>query len=72
MDGLERMLDLYGPLWIVMVVWIGFAGAVALAAGRRGYNQYVWFFGCLVLSPLVGFVLLALLTPRRGGPHRPA
>ena len=72
MGDLERMLDLYGPLWIMMTLWIGLAGAVAIAAGRRGYNQYIWFLGCLVLSPLIGFVLLALLTPGRGGPHRPA
>ena len=58
MGDLERMLDLYGPLWIMMIAWIGL--------------QYIWFLGCLVLSPLVGFVLLALLTPGRGGPRRPA
>lgn len=79
MGDLERMLDLYGPLWIMMILWIGLAGAVAIAAGRRGYNEYIWFLGCLVLSPLIGvlspligFVLLALLTPGRGGPRRPA
>ena len=72
MGDLERVLDLYGPLWITMILWIGLAGAVAITAGRRGYNQYIWFLGCMVLSPLVGFVLLALLTPGRGGPRRPA
>jgi hypothetical protein len=72
MGDLERMLDLYGPLWIMMMAWIGLAGAVAIAAGRRDFNQYIWFLGCLVLSPLVGFVLLALLSPGRGGPRRPA
>lgn len=72
MGDLERMLGLYGPFWISMILWIGLAGAVAIAAGRRGFNQYIWFFGCLVLSPVVGFVLLALLTPGSGGPRRPA
>ena len=72
MDDLERTLNLYGPLWITMILWIGLAGAVAMAAGRRGYNQYVWFLGCIVISPVVGFVLLTLLTFGRGGPRRPA
>ena len=71
MGDLERMLGLFGPLWIVMIVRIGLAGAVAIAAGRRGYNQYVRFLGCLVISPVVGLVLLAILTGH-GGPGRSA
>jgi hypothetical protein len=69
---LERTLDLYGPLSLYASAWIALAGLVALAAGRRGYNPYVWFLGCIVLSPVVGFALLALLSFMRGGPHRPA
>lgn len=73
MDELLRALGvyLYGPLWLVIVPWIALAGWVALTAGRRGYNQYVWFLVSLIVSPVVTVTLLALFTPR-DGPHRPA
>ena len=65
------VLSTFGPVWLIAAVWISFAGTVALVAGRRGYNQFVWFFFSLLTSPLAGLVLLLLITPRQG-PHRPA
>ncbi|MBF6605910.1 MAG: hypothetical protein IVW53_10055 [Chloroflexi bacterium] len=66
----EMGLYLYGPFLLVSVVWIVCAGWVALTAGKRGYNPFVWFLIGLVVSPLLTLVLLALITPRRG-PHGP-
>lgn len=68
MNDVVRTLDLYGPLWLVATVWIVVAGTVALVAGRRGYNPFVWFVVGLVASPVVTLLLLALITPRRGRP----
>lgn len=37
---------------------------VAATARRRGERFWVWFLAAIVLTPLVAFVLLLLLTPR--------
>ncbi|HEY7941073.1 MAG TPA: hypothetical protein VID25_03935 [Candidatus Limnocylindrales bacterium] len=66
-----RTIDLYGPFWLLSSVWIVLAGGVALLAGRRGLNPFLWFVVGLVASPLATLILLALITPRGGG-HPPA
>jgi hypothetical protein len=67
MNDVVATIDLYGPLWLISTVWIVVAGTVALLAARRGYNPFLWFVVGLVASPAVTLVLLALITPRRGG-----
>ncbi|MBI3747332.1 MAG: hypothetical protein HY262_00560 [Chloroflexi bacterium] len=64
------MLDLYGALWI-QLLRIGLIGSVEIVAGRRGNKQCNWFVVCLVVSPVAGSLLLALLTPEPGRPHPP-
>ncbi len=48
------------------VAWVIGAWLVGVTAGRRGYSPVVWGVFSLVVSPVVGVVLLALVTPRRG------
>lgn len=67
MTDVVATLDLYGPLWLITAAWVVLAGTVALLAGRRGYNPNIWVLVGLVASPVVTLILLALITPRRGG-----
>jgi hypothetical protein len=46
---------------VVVGAWL-----VGVAAGKRGYNPVVWGVVSLFVSPVVGVVLLALVTPRAG------
>ncbi|MEI7742954.1 MAG: hypothetical protein WCK58_04280 [Chloroflexota bacterium] len=48
------------------VAWVVGAGLVGVTAGNRGYSALAWGLFALVVSPVVGVVLLALITPRRG------
>jgi len=48
------------------VAWVVGAWLVGVIAGKRGYSPMVWGVFSLFVSPVVGVVLLALVTPRRG------
>jgi uncharacterized membrane protein YhdT len=48
------------------VAWVVGAWLVGVTAGNRGYSPVVWGVFSLFVSPVVGVVLLALVTPRRG------
>jgi len=48
------------------VAWVIGAWLVGVTAGKRGYSPVVWGVFSLFVSPVVGVVLLALVTPRRG------
>ena len=48
------------------VAWVVGAWLVGVTAGRRGYSPVVWGVSSLFVSPVLGMVLLALVTPRRG------
>ena len=48
------------------VAWVVGAWLVGVTAGRRGYSSLVWGVSSLLVSPVLGMVLLALVTPRRG------
>jgi len=48
------------------VAWVIGACLVGVTAGRRGFSPVVWGVFSLFVSPVVGVVLLALVTPRRG------
>ena len=48
------------------VAWVVGAWLVGVTAGRRGYSSLVWGVSSLFVSPVLGMVLLALVTPRRG------
>lgn len=48
------------------VAWVVGAWLVGVTAGRRGYSPVVWGVFSLFVSPVVGMILLALVTPRRG------
>ena len=48
------------------VAWILGAWLVGVTADKRGYSPVVWGVFSLFVSPVVGVVLLALVTPRRG------
>lgn len=52
--------------WVgFLTLWIGLAGAVAWFAESRGRDRWNWFGVSLVFSPVVGFVALVLMGPRR-------
>jgi hypothetical protein len=45
----------------ILVLWIGLAIAVAIAAGTRGRSGAGWFFLAVLISPLIaGLIVLAL------------
>ena len=46
--------------------WVVGAYLVGLTAGKRGFSPMVWGLFSLIASPVVGMVLLALVTPRDG------
>jgi len=48
------------------VAWVVGAWLVGVTAGKRGYNAVLWGVVSLFVSPVVGMVLLALITPSRG------
>lgn len=48
------------------VAWVVGAWLVGMTAVRRGYSPVVWAVFSLFVSPVVGMILLALVTPRRG------
>ncbi len=42
-------------------LWILLAGLVGDFADRKGHSRYLWFGLSLICSPLIGFVVVALL-----------
>jgi uncharacterized membrane protein YhdT len=54
-----------------LVAWVVGAWLVGVTAGHRGFNPVVWGLVSLVISPFLGIVLLALVTPRSGPRLRP-
>ena len=48
------------------VAWVMGAWLVGVTAGKRGFNPVLWGVVSLFVSPVVGIVLLALITPSRG------
>jgi hypothetical protein len=48
------------------VAWVVGAWLLGVTAGKRGYDPVVWGVFSLVVSPVVGVVLLDLVTPKRG------
>jgi hypothetical protein len=48
------------------VAWILGAWLVGVTAGNRGFSPMAWGVFSLFVSPVVGVVLLTLVTPRRG------
>ncbi len=48
------------------VAWVIGAWLVGVTAGKRGFSPVTWGVVSLFVSPVVGVVLLALVTPRRG------
>jgi uncharacterized membrane protein YhdT len=61
------------PLTIALflVAWVVGAWLVGVTAGHRGFKPLVWGLASLVISPIVGIVLLTLVTPRTGPRLRP-
>jgi len=51
---------------VFAVAWVVGAWLVGVTAGKRGYSPVVWGLFSLFVSPVVGVVLLTLVTPRRG------
>ena len=48
------------------VAWVVGAWLLGVTAGKRGYNPVLWGVFSLFVSPVVGMILLALITPSRG------
>lgn len=46
------------------VAWVVGAWLVGVTAGQRGFSPVAWGVASLFMSPVVGVVLLALVTPR--------
>jgi uncharacterized membrane protein YhdT len=56
---------------VFFLAWVVGAYLVGVTAGHRGFNPVVWGLVSLVISPFIGIVLLALVTPRTGPRLRP-
>ena len=67
------MTEVLYPLTIALFwfAWVVGAYLVGVTAGHRGFNPLAWGLVSLVISPFVGIVLLALVTPRAGPRLRP-
>lgn len=48
-----------------IIIWLGLAIVIGIAAARRGRSGLSWLFASLLLSPLIAAILLALLPDRR-------
>jgi hypothetical protein len=48
-----------------IIIWLGLAIVIGIAAARRGRSGLGWLFASLLLSPLIAAILLALLPDRR-------
>lgn len=46
---------------MIIVLWIGLAIVIGMAASSRGRSGFGWFIVALCLSPLLGGVLLLLM-----------
>ena len=49
-----------------VVAWVIGAYLVGVTTGRRGFQPLAWGLVSLVLSPVIGFVALTLVTPGSG------
>lgn len=49
-------------VFFVFVVWLGAAIACGVWADSRGRSGFGWFFFSVLLSPLIGLILVAVLT----------
>lgn len=47
----------------IVLVWFVLSFAVAWWAASRGRGALLWFFVSLLASPLIGFVLVAVIGP---------
>ena len=57
-------------MWILL--WIAFCIIPALIASNKGRSAAGWFFGSLLLSPLLGAIIVACLPPIRSTVERDA
>jgi hypothetical protein len=46
---------------LIVLLWFVLAVVVGVAASHRGRSGGGWFFLALILSPLIGFLILAVL-----------
>jgi Kef-type K+ transport system membrane component KefB len=53
----------------ILAVWVVLAIVVAIIASNKGRSGVGWFFLCLVLTPLMILVLLALQTRKPSQPQ---
>jgi hypothetical protein len=54
----------------LLILWIVIAITASIVASRKGRSRTGWFFLCLLLTPLIILILLAL--PARGVQRSPA
>ncbi len=57
-------------MWLLF--WIGFCIIPALIASNKGRSAAGWFFGSLLISPLLGAIIVACLSPIRPNVERDA
>ena len=50
---------------MIVILWIFFSVLVATFANNRGRDWLRWLFVALILSPLIGVLLVAILDPIR-------
>jgi len=64
----HEVTEVLYPLTIAFfyLAWLVGAYLVGVTAGHRGFNPLVWGLVSLVISPYIGMILLALVTPRAG------
>jgi uncharacterized membrane protein YhdT len=69
----DEVTDVLYPLTIAVFYlgWLAGAYLVGVTAGHRGFSPLAWGLVSLLISPYVGVVLLALVTPRTGPRLRP-
>jgi ABC-type multidrug transport system permease subunit len=51
-------------LWIV-VLWVVFSFVVAAGARNRGRSGFLWFFGAVLVSPIIAGIALVVLGSRK-------
>ncbi len=56
---------------IYFIIWAVFAVAVGMFAGSRGRSGFGWFVLAMLISPLIAFILCAVLRDLRSGADKP-